>query len=64
MKKQFKILYFYQYFSTSSGSWGTRVHEFTRDWVKDDSVKVKIVTSLYYKSDLVRKGLHYKEVID
>jgi len=64
MKKQFKILYFYQYFSTSAGSWGTRVHEFTRDWVKDDSVKVKIVTSLYYKSDLVRKGLHYREVID
>jgi len=64
MKKEVRILYFYQYFSTSSGSWGTRVHEFTRDWVKNENVNVKVVTSLYYKSDLVKKGLLNREVID
>jgi hypothetical protein len=48
-----KIFYFYQYFSTSKGSWGTRVHEFTQEWVKSDSaVEVTVITSLYYKSDL------------
>jgi glycosyltransferase involved in cell wall biosynthesis len=48
-----KIFYFYQYFSTSEGSWGTRVHEFTQEWVKSDStVEVTVITSLYYKSDL------------
>ncbi len=48
-----KIFYFYQYFSTSQGSWGTRVHEFTQEWVKNDSkVEVTVITSLYYKSDL------------
>ena len=47
-----KILYFYQYFSTSKGSWGTRVHEFTQEWVKESNIEVKVVTSLYYKSDL------------
>ena len=48
-----KILYFYQYFSTSEGSWGTRVHEFTQEWVKNDTkVEVTVITSLYYKSDL------------
>jgi glycosyltransferase involved in cell wall biosynthesis len=48
-----KIFYFYQYFSTSQGSWGTRVHEFTQEWVKNDAnVEVTVITSLYYKSDL------------
>ena len=48
-----KIFYFYQYFSTSQGSWGTRVHEFTREWVKNNvNVEVTVITSLYYKSDL------------
>ena len=46
-----KILYFYQYFSTSNGSWGTRVHEFTREWVKDGH-EVTVVSSIYSKSDL------------
>ena len=64
MNSNLKVIYFYQYFSTSSGSWGTRVHEFTRDWVKNENVNVKVVTSLYYKSDLVKKGLLNKEVID
>jgi len=46
-----KILYFYQYFSTSKGSWGTRVHEFTREWVKQGH-EVTVVSSIYSKSDL------------
>ncbi len=46
-----KILYFYQYFSTSNGSWGTRVHEFTREWVKEGH-EVIVVSSIYSKSDL------------
>ena len=59
-----KILYFYQYFSTSKGSWGTRVHEFTQEWVKDSNIDVKVVTSLYYKSDLKNKGFINKENFD
>lgn len=47
-----KILYFYQYFSTSNGSWGTRVHEFTREWVKHGH-EVTVVSSIYSKSDLM-----------
>ncbi len=48
-----KIFYFYQYFSTSRGSWGTRVHEFTKEWIKTNpKLEVKVITSLYYKSDL------------
>jgi glycosyltransferase involved in cell wall biosynthesis len=48
-----RIIYFYQYFSTSKGSWGTRVHEFTREWVGNNpDLEVKVITSLYYKSDL------------
>jgi glycosyltransferase involved in cell wall biosynthesis len=48
-----KIFYFYQYFSTSQGSWGTRVHEFTKEWIKTNpKLEVKVITSLYYKSDL------------
>ncbi len=46
-----KILYFYQYFSTSRGSWGTRVHEFTSEWVKKGH-SVTVITSVYAKSDL------------
>ncbi|WP_026968946.1 glycosyltransferase family 4 protein [Algoriphagus terrigena] len=49
-----KILYFYQYFATSKGSWGTRVHEFTREWVKDGH-EVTVVTSVYSKSDISSK---------
>lgn len=45
------ILYFYQYFATSNGSWGTRVHEFTKEWVKEGH-KVTVITSVYSKSDI------------
>lgn len=46
-----RILYFYQYFSTPNGSWGTRVYEFAKDWVKEGH-EVTVVTSIYSKSDL------------
>lgn len=46
-----KIVYFYQYFSTPKGSWGTRVYEFAAEWVKQGH-DVTVVTSVYSKSDL------------
>ncbi len=46
-----KILYFYQYYSTPRGSWGTRVHEFAQEWVKRGH-EVQVVSSIYSKSDL------------
>ncbi len=51
-----KILYFYQYFSTPKGAWGTRAYEFARRWV-DAGHKVTVVTSVYDKSDLKPEGL-------
>ncbi|MBL7771366.1 MAG: glycosyltransferase family 4 protein [Chitinophagaceae bacterium] len=51
-----KILYFYQYFSTPKGSWGTRVYEFAGEWVKQGH-EVTVVTSVYAKSDIQAKGL-------
>ena len=46
-----QIVYFYQYFSTPKGSWGTRVYEFASDWVKKGH-EVTVVTSVYSKSDI------------
>jgi glycosyltransferase involved in cell wall biosynthesis len=46
-----RILYFYQYFSTPKGSWGTRVYEFASEWVKQGH-EVIVVTSVYSKSDI------------
>ncbi len=46
-----KIVYFYQYFSTPKGSWGTRVYDFASEWVKQGH-EVTVVTSVYAKSDL------------
>ncbi|OOG74587.1 glycosyltransferase family 4 protein [Algoriphagus sp. A40] len=46
-----KILYFYQYYATPKGSWGTRVHEFAQEWVRQGH-QVQVVTSIYSKSDL------------
>jgi hypothetical protein len=58
-----KVLYFYQYFSTSNGSWGTRVHEFTREWVKSGH-EVTVVTSIYSKSDLQAEKFIENQIID
>lgn len=46
-----RILYFYQYFSSPKGSWGTRVYEYAKEWVEKGH-KVTVVTSIYSKSDL------------
>ncbi|MBF9254111.1 glycosyltransferase family 4 protein [Pontibacter sp. 172403-2] len=46
-----KIVYFYQLFSTPKGAWGTRVYEFTRQWVEQGH-EVTVVSSIYSKSDL------------
>ena len=46
-----KIVYFYQYFSTPKGSWGTRVYEFAKQWVEQGH-EVTVVSSVYSKSDL------------
>ncbi len=51
-----KILYFYQYFSTPKGAWGTRVYEFTREWVKQGH-EVTVISSIYSKSDLTAERL-------
>ncbi len=59
-----KIIYFYQYFSTSNGSWGTRVHEFTKEWVKNPDIQVQVITSVYYKSDLKANGLVSRQNFD
>lgn len=44
-------MYFYQYFTTPKGSYGTRVYEFTKRWV-DLGHDVTVVTSVYAKSDI------------
>lgn len=46
-----KILYFYQYFCTPKGAWGTRVYDFAKRWVQKGH-SVTVVTSVYDKSDL------------
>jgi glycosyltransferase involved in cell wall biosynthesis len=46
-----KIIYFYQYFTTPKGSYGTRVYEFTKRWVELGH-DVTVVTSVYAKSDI------------
>lgn len=65
-----KIVYFYQYFSTPNGSWGTRVYEFTKEWVKAGH-QVTVISSIYTKSDLTAhkmvedqyfEGIHVKVI--
>lgn len=46
-----KIVYFYQYFTTPKGSYGTRVYEFVKNWIEAGH-EVVVVTSIYSKSDL------------
>lgn len=58
-----KVLYFYQYFSTSEGAWGTRVYEFARQWVKEGH-EVIVVTSIYSKSDLKSESLVTEKEIE
>lgn len=58
-----KIIYFYQYFSTPAGSWGTRVYEFAGEWVKAGH-DVTIISSIYSKSDLKATKLIEDQVFD
>jgi len=51
-----QIVYFYQYFSTPKGSWGTRVYEFASEWVKAGH-EVTVVSSVYSKSDITATKL-------
>ena len=58
-----KIVYFYQYFSTPKGSWGTRVYEFCKNWVEAGH-DVTVVSSIYSKSDLEAKKFVEDQVFD
>lgn len=58
-----KIVYFYQYFSTPNGSWGTRVYDFARQWVEQGH-SVTVVTSIYAKSDLKATRWNEEQLID
>ncbi len=56
------IVYFYQYFTTPKGAYGTRVYEFTKKWVERGH-KVVVVTSIYSKSDIsAEKFLETQEI--
>src|SRR5437867_2167921 len=58
-----KIVYFYQYYSSPEGSWGTRVHEFARRWVEWGH-DVTVVSGIYYKSDLKAERLVEEQVYE
>src|SRR5690606_6823251 len=58
-----KIVYFYQYFSTPKGAWGTRVYEFAKEWVKQGH-EVVVVTSVYSKSDITANKLIESQVFE
>lgn len=58
-----KILYFYQYFSTPEGSWGTRVYEFAKKWVEEGH-EVTVISSIYAKSDLSASKLIETQYFD
>lgn len=62
-KKSLKILIFYQYFGTPKGGWSTRFYEFARRWVAEGH-EVTVVTSPYYKSDIVATGFITKTTIE
>lgn len=58
-----QILYFYQFFSTPKGSWGTRVYEFAKEWVEKGH-EVTVVTSVFVKSDLKAEKLIETQYFD
>ena len=57
------IVYFYQYFTTPKGSYGTRVYEFTKNWVERGH-KVIVITSPYAKSDIRATKFLETQLID
>lgn len=58
-----RIVYFYQYFTTPNGSWGTRVYDYTKQWVEQGH-EVEVVTSVYSKSDLIATRFLENQIID
>src|SRR6187551_2716124 len=58
-----KILIFYQYFGTPSGSWSTRMYELSRRWVKWGH-EVTVVTAPYEKSDIKATKFISRNTID
>jgi len=58
-----QIVYFYQYFTTPKGSYGTRVYEFTKEWVEKGH-EVTVVTSVYAKSDIKASKFLETQMID
>ena len=58
-----RIVYFYQYFTTPKGSYGTRVYEFTKQWVEQGH-EVIVVTSVYAKSDIRATKFIENQTID
>lgn len=58
-----KIVYFYQYFSTPKGAWGTRVYDFAKRWTEEGH-SVTVVTSIYAKSDLKADRWAEEQIID
>ena len=58
-----KILYFYQYFTTPRGSYGTRVYEFAKRWVGKGH-QITVVTSVYAKSDIRASGFVDRQLHD
>ncbi len=58
-----KILVFYQYFGTPSGSWSTRIYELSRRWVKAGH-QVTVVTAPYEKSDIRGKGFISRQEVE
>jgi len=58
-----RIVYFYQYFSTPKGYWGTRVYEFAKQWVEQGH-EVTVVTSVYSKSDIKATKFIENQLID
>jgi glycosyltransferase involved in cell wall biosynthesis len=57
------IVYFYQYFSTPKGSWGTRVYEISKNWVGEGH-NVTVITSVYSKSDLKARKFVDNQIIE
>ena len=58
-----RIVYFYQYFTTPKGSYGTRVYEFSKEWVEKGH-DVTVVTSVYAKSDIRASKFIESQTID
>jgi len=57
------IFVIYQYFGTPSGSWSTRIYEFTKRWVSNGK-EVTVITAPYEKSDIKANGFISRQEVD